>query len=1071
MQWLANVSVRRPVFATVMVLGICVLGLAGYAQLGVDRFPEINAPFITVNTRLPGAAPEQVETEVTDKLEETLNTISGIDELRSVSSEGTSQIFVSFQLEKDVNVAAQEVRDKVNLAIPRLPKDIEQPTIMRIDPSATPALFVAVSGKLSPREMTDVADKIVRRQIENVSGVGEVVVLGGRDRQVNVWIDPLRLRAFGLSVSDVQRAIASQNLSLPAGSLQGGEINRTLRLEGRVQSAAEIGNLVLRNGEGRPVRVADVARIEDGQEEGETLAIRNGERGVILSVRKQAEANTVSVVDAVRERLGDITPLLPPGVSLEVARDNSETIRTSASAVTEHLVLGAIFAALTVLLFLGHLRSTIIAALAIPISLIGTFALMWIQGFSLNTITLLALALAVGIVIDDAIVVLENIFRHVHDKKMSPQQAAVVATKEIGLAVLATTISLLAVFLPVAFMGGIVGRFLQSFGLTMAYAIAISLFVSFTLTPMLASKWLKRARPVANVDGGRSARKPVLERVVDWFYLPIERGYMGLLGWVMRHRWVVVVASVATLAATVPLLGLVKKGFLPESDEAHFEVNVRAPEGTSLEGTGLIAERIAREVRKLPGVKFTLVAVGDNAQRASNVGNVYVKLSDPTERASSQEMLMERVRKEVLTKIPADIKADVSLVPIMSGGMAQAMIMYDLSGPDLEQLEIYSDKIQAAMKKIPGAVDVTSNLVTGKPEVAVEIDRERASDLGVSVADVASALQLLVGGMKVSTYEEDGQQFDVRVRALRQFRADAESLGLFTVPSSKLGAVPLTDIVKLESGEGPAQINRLNRRRQVTFQANVSPGFSEAAVLDGVRAAIAAQNMPDGYTFMPMGRSKEMAKAGKAFLLAFLLAIVFMYLTLAAQFESWLHPVTILLALPLTLPFAILSLVLLDQSLNIFSSLGILVLFAVIKKNAILQIDHTNQLRAQGQERLAAILQANKDRLRPILMTTLAFVAGMIPLVLSEGIGAGYSQATAGVVVGGQLLSLLLTLVATPVAYSLFDDARAWLARRTKSSADADQDLSEAVEDHAPSLAQAAAQTATLEGLSYPTSP
>ena len=555
MQWLANVSVRRPVFATVMVLGICVLGLAGYSQLGVDRFPKIDAPFVTVNTRLPGAAPEEVETEVTDKLEEALNTISGIDELRSSSTEGTSQIFLSFKLEKNVDVAAQEVRDKVNLAVPRMPRDAEQPVIMKIDPSATPALYIAVNGKLGAREMTDVADNIVRRQVENVTGVGEVVVLGGRERQVNVWVDPLKLRAFGLTAFDLQRTLASQNISLPAGSLQAGQLQQTLRLRGRVQSPEQIGALVLRNQEGRAVRVADVARVEDGQEEGQTLAIRNGERGVVLSVRKQADANAVEVVDAVRERMADVAPLLPPGVTLEVARDNSETIRTSASAVTEHLILGAIFAALTVLLFLGHLRSTIIAALAIPISLIGTFALMWIQGFTLNNITLLALALAVGIVIDDAIVVLENVFRFVHDKGMPPRQAAILATKEIGLAVLATTISLLAVFLPVAFMGGIVGRFLQSFGLTMAYAIAISLFVSFTLTPMLASKWLKQARPIANQNGGRAAKKPILERMVNSFYLPIERTYMRLLGWVMRQRWVVVVASVATLFATVPLMG------------------------------------------------------------------------------------------------------------------------------------------------------------------------------------------------------------------------------------------------------------------------------------------------------------------------------------------------------------------------------------------------------------------------------------------------------------------------------------------------------------------------------------
>ncbi|HXX66621.1 MAG TPA: efflux RND transporter permease subunit [Polyangiaceae bacterium] len=1024
MQWLASICIRHPVLTWVLMLAIAVVGIVGYGYLGLDQFPKVDLPTVLVTTTLEGTAPEEMETEITDKIEGAINTISGIDELRSSSSQGVSLVTVSFALDKNIDVATQEVRDHINTILTSLPKGIDPPVISKVDPDAAPIMLVALQASGSQRDLTELADKRVRRQIESISGVGQVTILGGRKRQINVWLDPVRLAASGITAFDVERALATQNITVPGGDIITGPQRLALRVEGRVTTVEAIGEIVIRESMDHPTRVVDVARIEDGSEDETSWASEDGAQSLVLSVRKQSGENTVAVADAVRARLVEVEKA-NPGIHLHVVRDNSQSIRTSLNAVREHLILGALFAALVVLVFLGNVRTTFIAALAIPISIIGTFALMYAIGFTLNMITLLALALAVGIVIDDAIVVLENIVRFIEEKKQKPFVAAWNATRDIGLAVLATTLSLMAVFLPVAFMTGIVGRFLQSFGITMAFAIAVSLLVSFSLTPMLSARLIE----LPPAHGGRR-KKGFLERAVDAFYGPIERTYMRVLRWVMKRRWVVVLSSVCAVFAIPRLAAAIPKGFQPENDLGEFEVNVRAPEGTSLQQTRIIADGIAREVRAMPYVDHTLMTIGNDPQQTQNRANIYVHLVDPMDRPLSQVQMMERVRNEVVAHQPTNLRIDVSVSQQINSGQSSALVQYTISGPDLDRLADYATQALAKFRSVPGAVDVDSNLIVGNPEVHLQVNRDLAANLGVNVLDVANTLQLLVGGLKVSSFYEGGEEYDVDARAERLYRDDLTGLEIMNVPTASGGSVPLASVVTAVRATGPSQINRLARQRQVTITSNVAPGAGQSTVSDGLAEILADLHMPPGYSASPAGFTKETGRAIRGFLIAILLSLVFMYLVLAAQFESWLHPVTIMLSLPLTVPFALVSLLIFHQELSIMSALGIIVLFGVVKKNAILQVDHTINLRARGMRRDEAILHANRDRLRPILMTTVAFVAGMIPLLMSHGIGAGLNRSIAGVVVGGQTLSLMLTLLATPVAYSLFDDAAAWWTRR-----------------------------------------
>ena len=1038
MQKLADICIRRPIFATMIVLALVVSGATGYLHLNVDRSPAVDLPTIFINTQVPGASPVEMETLVSYLIEENVNTAEGIEELRSISSFGNSVVIVTFKLTHDVNLAAEDVRSRISNMLPELPRDAKPPRITKFDSDQSPALTLALHGNRSIRELTELADKIVKVQLERSEGVGEVEIRGGLPRAINVWINPDRLAAYGIPITAVRDAVARQNTDTPGGAVTGNLKEHTLRTLGRLTEPRDFNDLVIANLNGRPVRIREVGWAEDGTKEQRTLARLNGKPAVTLIIKRQVDANTVAVIRGVKERLPEVAAQLPPDVSFEIIEDQSRYILEALHEINRHLILGSILACLVVLAFMRSWRATIIAAVAIPASVISTFGMMWALKFTLNSVTMLALVLMVGVVIDDAIVVLENIFRFIEEKKMAPFAAARAATQEIGLAVLATTLSLVVIFVPVSFMSSVAGRYLFQFGLTAAVAVLVSLLVSFTLTPMMTARMFN-TRPLRPNKDSRAG-----------FYRWIDSGYEKALAWSMRHRFAVVIIAGLIMVSAVPLYRIAPQEFTPRNmDEGEFEVNAIAPEGTSINAMEGVAQQIEAELQKVKAARVLLITTGGNFLDGVNRVRAYIRLAPHNERVFRFKRLLQwppwkawqgnYTQAEVIQEVRHRLKRFNDLRVSVRGTRSSISaggpdFEFDLAllGPELDALYNYAEQLRKRAPEL-GLVDADITLKMDKPELRIEIDRARAADLGVDTEDIASSLRVMVGGdPEVSRFYDASINgvYDVQLRLAEAYRNDPETLARLYVPRRDGGLVRLDNLVRIIPTVNASRIDRLDRQRQVSLRSGIAPGYALADRIQAVRQAVKQMNMPPGYTTRMSGRGRELERTFNQFLWAFLLSVIFMYMILASQYESAIHPLTILLSLPLSFPFAMISLLATGNTLNLYSGLGLLVLFGVVKKNAILQIDHMNNLRAKGMERLAAIMQGNRDRLRPILMTTLTLVAGMLPLAFGNGPGAEERKAVAVVVIGGQTLCLLLTLLVTPVAYSYLDDLQLKLQRK-----------------------------------------
>src|SRR5438309_283754 len=1005
---LAELCVKRPVFAVMLITFLVVLGIFSFRDLGVDLFPKADPATVTINVRLPGASSEEVTTQVVLPLEEAVSTISGLDELNSQATEGSARITCTFLLEREIESAAQDIREKVAGALRNLPPNILPPIIQKADPDSDAVISITVAGDRSLRETTEIADKQIKRVLETVDGVGEVSMTGGRERQIRVYADAEKLNAQRITISQLQRAIQSENVEIPGRRIVRGESELGIRTPGRIDAISQFGDIIVSNVNGTPIRVSDVGRVEDSYAEPRTWNMIEGKQAVSLDVRRQSGTNTVKIIAAVKRKLEQIKKTLPPGVTLRIIRDQSVFINASVASLEEHLLFGSLLASLVVLLFIRNLRSVLIAAVAIPTSIIATFTLLKAMDFTLNNMTLLALTLAVGIVIDDAIVVLENIVRYIEEKHYEPFRAAIEATKEITLAVVATTLSLVIIFVPIAFMTGYARRYVNEFGWTMAFSVMVSMLVSFTLTPMMSSLLLKR-RNSKSGEEEHSSR----ERV--GFFHGLSTQYGRLLAWSLDHRFVVIVFALAIFATALPLNSRVGRDWIPADDQNELTLYLNMAVGTSLDANVKILKGIVEQIKQVRGVEFVNPYIGAEITGHSHT---YIRLVDISRRNFTQEDVARDIRK-IMAQYP-NIRSRVNWPSALGEGESYSGINVRLLGPDLDKLAEYSRKVYDQLKTVPGFADVDMDLDINSPELQIQIDRQRASELGVSACDVATAVRLMCAGEdRISTYKEADEQYPVTIQLLPEQQKDPQVLTRLMIPSTKVGQVRLDNIAAIQRGLSPGRIYRYNRQFQVSVRANLDSDMPLGTAAERVRGVIRKVGLPPGYTSRFSGTVKTLDDTNKSLIITFLLACIFMYMVLAAQFESLLHPLAIMMSLPMSIPFALLTLWMTGRTLNLWSSLGVLLLLGIVKKNGILQIDYANKLREQGTPLREAVLEACQVRLRPILMTTFSIIGGLIPTAIGVGAGAAQRSAIAVTIIGGQTLCLLLTLIVTPVAYSL----------------------------------------------------